>query len=412
MFPVDSLSAAPRGTVSGEASRAAAFRPVEAARLDATRPEALRADAGRPASARVEVLSFSLHGMRFALPAAQVLDVMTVAGERWQKLLAMAANGTLGSSGLPLIRLSARMGLVPAPSQEGGLALFGTGGKVRAAVLIDEVPSRQRAAVESMPASWRDRFSPCEDMIAGVALMADGLQAAMLDLPLGVVAPRARTSAAPEHDTAHLLVRAGRAQLEAVRVATLRGATPLDEVPGITVLPGPAGTRRGRRMMLEFGGEGDVIAVDEVVGLAPAGRIERVGSLRFLATATGRYRLLEPGGTQPERTRPMRVLVTAPDGAARTRLRDLVRSMGHDVSLADDPRAARLAGGRFDTVLFDLDAYADVRAEGVAAPDGARRIGLSGGAPAQTPPGFAAVVPAGDGVALVLALLRKGGRPA
>ncbi|MCK0209665.1 chemotaxis protein CheW [Starkeya koreensis] len=401
MLPVDSLSAAPRGTVSGEASRTGAFRPQ-----DGVRPEAPRGEA-RPAPARVEVLSFSLYGMRFALPAAQVLDVMTVAGERWQKLLAMATNGTLGSSGLPLIRLSSRMGLVPAPSAEGGLALFGTGGKVRAAVLIDEVPTRQRAAVESMPASWRDRFSPCEDMIAGVALMADGLQAAMLDLPLGVVAPRPRTGVAPEHDTAHLLVRAGRAQLEAVRVATLRGATPLDEMPGIAVLPSP---RRGRRMMLEFGGEGDVIAVDEVVGLAPAGRIERVGSLRFLATATGRYRLLEPGGTQPGRTRPMRVLVTAPDGAARTGLRDLVRSMGHDVSLADDPRAARLAGGRFDTVLFDLDAYADVRAEGVATPDGARRIGLCAGAQPRAPRGFDGVVPAGDPVALVLALLRRPGR--
>jgi len=408
MFPVDSLSAVPfpgasRGAVPADASRIAAFRS----------PEVPRPEESRPAPARVEVLTFRVHGMRFALPATNALEVMTVAGERWQKLLAMAAAGTLGSSGLPLIRLSTRMGLVPDPTAEGGLVLFGNGGKVRAAVLIDEVPVRQRAAVESMPASWRDRFSPCEDMISGVALMADGFQAALLDLPLGVAAPRPRATAMPEHDTAHLLVRAGRAQLEAVRVATLRGATPLEEVPGIAVLPGgiAPGARRGRRMMLEFGGEGDVIAVDEVVAVAPSGRIERVGSLRFLATATGRYRLLEPGGTQPERTLPMRVLVTAPESAARTSLRDLVRAMGHDVSLADDPRAARLAGGRFDVILFDLDAYADVRAEGIATQDEARRIGLSSAAPSLNPRGFAAVVPAGDPVALVLALLRKAGRP-
>lgn len=407
MFPVDSLSAIPfpgpaRGPVPADASRVAAFRA----------PEAPRPEEVRPAPARVEVLTFRVHGMRFALPATNVLEVMTVAGDRWQKLLAMAPAGTLGSSGLPLIRVSTRMGLVPAPSAEGGLVLFGNGGKVRAAVLIDEVPGRARAAVESMPASWRDRFSPCEDMISGIALTADGLQAALLDLPLGIAAPRQRAAALPEHDTAHLLVRAGRAQLEAVRVATLRGATPLDEVPGIAVLPGSAAPfgRRGRRMMLEFGGEGDAIAVDEVVAVAPAGRIERVGSLRFLATATGRYRLLEPGGTQPERALPMRVLVTAPQSAARAALRDLVRSMGHDVSLADDPRAARLAGGRFDAILFDLDAYADVREQGIAAQDDARRIGLSGQPLPQSPRGFASVVPANDPVALVLALLRRNTR--
>lgn len=414
MFPVDSISAAPRGPVSSEAAliaaslRAPVVRP-EPAGPESARPESLRREPPRPATERVEVLVFSILGMRFALPAANVIEVMTVSGERWERLLAMSAAGTLGSSGLPLIRLSVRMGLAPARPVQGGLVLFGTASKVRAAVLIDEVPVRLRAAVENMPASWRDRFSPCEDMIDGIALLPDGTQAAMVDLPIGVVAPRTRLAAAPEHDTAHLLVRAGRAQLEAVRVATLHGVTALDETPAgaaSSVSLFPSG-RRHRRMLLAFGGEGDVIAVDEVVGLAPQGRIERVGSMRFLATPTGRYRLLEPGGTQPARGAAMRVLVTAPDSAARSGLRDLVRSMGHEVSLADDPRAARLAGGRFEVILFDLDAYADVRAEGIEASDGARRIGLAGGTVAATPRGFASVVPMNDPVALVLALLRR-----
>lgn len=100
----------------------------------------------------------------------------------------------------------------------------------------------------------------------------------------------------------------------------------------------------------------------------------------------------------------LRVLVTAPEGEARFRLRELVRTMGHDVSLADDPRAARLVGGRFDLVLFDLDAYAEVRTSGVSRTDGVARIGLSQAA-SHVPPGFAAVVPHADPVALIAALL-------
>ncbi|TSJ62652.1 chemotaxis protein CheW [Starkeya sp. 3C] len=406
MFPVDSLTAAPRGSVPNDAAFAA--KPFRAS--GALRAEMLRSEPPRPAPARVDVLVFSFHGMRFALPAAHIVDVMTVSGARWERLVAMSATGTLGASGLPLIRLAARMGFAADATNrpvQGGLVLFGTAGKVRATVLIDDVPTRVSAGVETMPASWRSRFSPCEDMIDGVALLPDGAQAAMIDLPLGVNAPRAAVAGAPERDTAHLLVRAGRAQLEAVRIAAVRDLRPLDEVPGLAVLPSAALPRGRQRMLLEFGGQGDVVAVDEVVGLAPQGRIERVGSLRFLATPTGRYRLLEPGGTQPARAVTKRVLVTAPEDAGRSVLRDLVRSMGHEVSLADDPRAARLAGGRFDVILFDLDAYEDVRAGGVEATDGAQRIGLAAGALPAAPRGFARVVPAGDAVALALALLRR-----
>ncbi len=404
MVPVDTHSAALRGPVPGDASEgplaalaARSFRALTAQPARASSPEP------RPAPAREEMLVFSLRGMRFALPAAQVVEVMTVSGERWQRLVTMSAAGTLGASGLPLIRLSTRMGLVAPPSVQGGLVLFGTAGKVRATVLIDDLPARQRVAVEAMPASWRDRFSPCDDMIGGIALLPDGTQAAILDLPIGVAAPRTEATVTEARDTAHLLVRAGRAQPEAVRIAALRGATLLDEMPGVALFPS---LRRGPRVLLHLGDD-EAVAVDEVIGLAPRGRIERAGGLRFLATDSARYRLLEPAEAAPA-SAPLRILVTAPEGPARAGVRELARAMGHEVSLADDPRAARLAGGRFDVILIDLDAYADIRDAGVEATDAARRIGLAAGG-AALPHGFQRVVPAGDEVALILALLQRAG---
>jgi hypothetical protein len=404
MVPVDTHSAALRGPVPGDASEgplaalaARSFRALTGQPARASSPEP------RPAPAREEMLVFSLRGMRFALPAAQVVEVMTVSGERWQRLVTMSAAGTLGASGLPLIRLSTRMGLVAPPSVQGGLVLFGTAGKVRATVLIDDLPARQRVAVEAMPASWRDRFSPCDDMIGGIALLPDGTQAAILDLPIGVAAPRTEATVTEARDTAHLLVRAGRAQPEAVRIAALRGATLLDEMPGVALFPS---LRRGPRVLLHLGGD-EAVAVDEVIGLAPRGRIERAGGLRFLTTDSARYRLLEPAEAAPA-SAPLRVLVTAPEGPARAGVRELARAMGHEVSLADDPRAARLGGGRFDIILIDLDAYADIRDAGVEATDAARRIGLAAGGTAL-PHGFHRVVPAGDEVALILALLQRAG---
>ncbi|ADH89886.1 CheW domain protein [Ancylobacter novellus DSM 506] len=403
MVPVDTHSAALRGPVPGDVAGEGPLAALAARSFRALTAQPARASSAepRPAPVREEMLVFSLRGMRFALPAAQVVEVMTVAGERWQRLVAMSAAGTLGASGLPLIRLSARMGLAVPPSVQGGLVLFGSNGKVRATVLIDDLPARQRAAVEAMPSSWRDRFSPCDDMIGGIAVLPDGAQAAILDLSIGVATPRMEATAAEAHDTAHLLVRAGRAQPEAVRIAALRGATLLDEMPGVALFPS---LRRGARVLLHLG-EDEAVAVDEVIGLAPRGRIERVGGLRFLATDAGRYRLLEPADAAPA-SAPLRVLVTAPEGAARAGMRELVRAMGHDVSLADDPRAARLAGGRFDVILVDLDAYADIRDAGVEATDAARRIGFAKDGVA-VPQGFHRVVSASDEVALILALLQR-----
>lgn len=403
MFPVDSLPAAPRGPVSREAARIAASLRAPMPRAEPARAEAPQGQGPRPEAVRVDILAVALGGLRLAFPAGQVMDSMTVSGERWARLLAMTSTGTLASSGLPLIHLGTRMGLAPLRATKGTLLLLGSGGKVRAAVLVEGELQPHKARVEPLPPSWRERFGAEAELVDGVALLADGTRVAMVDLPLGVAAKRP-APLPPATDTAHLLVRAGRAQMEAVRIASLRTVTALEKVPGIAVLP-TAGAP-ARRMLLAFGGEGEVVVVDEIVALAPEGRIERVGDQRFLATANGRFRLLEPAGTQVPRPASPRILVTAPAGAARTALRDLVRSMGHDVSLADDPRAARLMGGRFDVILFDLDAYGDVRAAGVGDEPG-RRIGLAA-APSSPLPGFEAVVPAGDPVALVLALLQSG----
>lgn len=345
---------------------------------------------------RTEVMVFTFHKMRFALPAARVVEVVPLEGARWDKMARMAAAGTLGASGLPLIRLSTRLGFTVERPARGALVLFGEAGKVRATVLVDDLPRRMRAALEVMPPAWRQDFWPCEDMIGGVARLADGSQAALIDLPIGVAQPRARV-AEPRRDSAHLLVRAGRAEPEALRLASLRGMTPIDDVhrgAGIVSL------KPGRRMLLLIGGEGDALAVDEVIGLAPAGRVERVDGTRYLATSAGRFRLLEPGETVPTASRACRVLVAAPEGPARESVRDLVHAMGHDVSLADDPRAAELAGGRFDVILVDLDAYGAVTGTGGTA----RRIGLSMQGRAA-PAGFDRVAMPGDTVGMIAALL-------
>lgn len=338
-----------------------------------------------------EVLVFSLREMSFALPASHVVDVMPLAGDRWTRLAKMAEVGTLGASGLPLIRLAARLGFDPSRPEQGALVLFGEDGKVRATLLVDDLPRRVSADVKVMPEVWREEFQPCEDLIGGVARLADGTQAALIDLPIGVVAARPRLPSSCERDSAHLLVRAGRTEMEAVRVAALRGMSRID----------------GARMLLMLGGEGEALAVDEVVGLAPRGRVERLGGARMLVTDSGRYRLLEPGETIPTAAAASRVLLTAPAGEGRTRLRDLVRSMGHDVSIADDPRAARLVGGRFDILLFDLDAYAGSLIASEPLPGGARRIGFHQPGSIANPAGFDAVVPVDNPVALIAALIAQ-----
>lgn len=349
-----------------------------------------------PLAARAEVLVFTLHGMAFALPATRVINVMPLAGARWDRMARMAEVGTLGTSGLPLIRIAERLGCAGAAGPaEGALVLFGTEGRVRATLLVDALPQRRPAEVATLPADWRGRFAPCEDMITGIARLGDGTQAALLDMPIGIAGARPRMVTSCERDSAHLLVRAGRPELEAVRVAALRGMSAIDE--------------RGGRMLLLLGGEGEAVAVDQVVGLAPQGRIERLNGERFLVAGGARYRLLEPGETVPSTVEAARVLLTAPDGPARAAMSELVRSMGHDVSLADDPRAARLAGARFDVVLVDLDAYGVF---GRVEAGHARRIGVTKAGRGAMPEGFDAVVPAGDGVALIAALLRPRARAA
>lgn len=373
MLSADVPFAAGRGTVSVE-----------------SRPSPAGAD--REAAAPAPLVSFRLCGMHFALAAECVLDVMTLSGERWRRMAEMARRGTLGESGMPLIRLATRLGLEPPPAAKGALLLFGQANKVRASLLVDDVPDRVVGRVSVLPAHWRGHLGPRGEMIGGLACLADGTHAAVIDLAVGVARAGHSRLLPARQDSAHLLVRAGGPELEAVRVAALRGIDMVGEA---------ASSARGRALLL-LGGAAETLTVDEVVGFAVDGRIEGTGAARMLVTPTGRYRLREP-----ERTAPLaaaRLLLAAPAGEARTALHALLRAMGFRVSLADDARAARLAGGRFDLRLVDLDAPGAAGA--VPVPAGACCIGIRSGVSRDAPAGFAAVVPAGDPVALVAALLR------
>ncbi|MBS7545588.1 chemotaxis protein CheW [Ancylobacter oerskovii] len=347
-----------------------------------------------PSPARVEttvgVLVFRLGGMRFALPSARVVNVMPLGRERFEQLARMAGKGTLGASGLPLIRLSTRLGLAEtqAPAR-GALVLFGTEGKVRATALIDDEPVEARAEIQLMPDDWRSRFAPCAEMIGGVARLGDGRQAAMLDMTIGVFGRKA-APAAPE---AHLVVRRPGHAPEAVSVACLKAIRCPGEIAG-------------RSYLLRLGREGTPVPVEAILGLAPEGRVESAGLKRRLIADGQSYPLLEPGRTAADRA-VARVLLVMRDGPARTQMQTLVRALGHHVSLADHPRALELAAGRFDVVIYDVDAYG---VPAGAAPSAALCLALTG-RPGRLE-GFAGHLPPGDTARLIATGLGWGPRHA
>lgn len=290
------------------------------------------------------VLVFRLRGMRFALPSARVVEVMPVARERWEKLARMARTGTLGASGLPLIRLSSRLGLVEerAPDRA-ALVLFGEEGKVRATALLDDEPETARAEIAMMPADWRSRFEPCGDLIGGVARLPDGRQAAMLDMNIGIH-PRKVAAAPVRADGTHLIVRRAGHEAEAVRLSSLQAIRRPGEIAG-------------RSHLLRFGREATPLPVEAILGLVAEGQIEGEGSARQLVSAGRRYRLLDIGERPAPARGSARVLIAMPESPAREQARNAARALGHGVSLTDHPRALELAAGRFDVVLYDIDTY-------------------------------------------------------
>ncbi|MCK0196551.1 chemotaxis protein CheW [Ancylobacter sp. 6x-1] len=259
---------------------------------------------------RTEVLVFALDGMRFALPYENVVELLPVDGERWHSLAVMAEAGTLKGTGLALLRLSARLGLVrPGQARReapraGALLLIGQGGRVRGTVLLDAEPILETAEVLPIPAAVATAHMPAGEMIAGMAVLPGGTRAILLDLPIGIAATRTR----------------------------------------------------------------------------PAEKL--------------------------------RALVVAPSGEACERQGLALRELGYEVSLADDPRAPTLSGRRYDIVLVDLDAYGAAldrlcgASRDIAPADRPRLIGIARRAGAVVPPGFDAVLVAGDTRGLVRALLR------
>lgn len=341
------------------------------------------------APAPAGVLVFRLDGLRFALPAARVVEVMPLARERFRNIARMARAGTLGASGLPLVRLSTRLGLTEREAPEhGALVLFGEGGKVRLTALLEEEPVRTRADISPMPADWLARFEPCSELIGGLARLSDGRQAALIDMAPGI-GERPAAAVPVTAEAGYLLVRRGGHAPEAVRLSALQAIRRPGEIAG-------------RCFFLRFGADSVPLPVEAILDILGEGRIERGEGGRELVTAAGRYRLNDTGERPaPLRTR-RRVLIAAPDSPARERLRRLARALGHSVSLADHPRALDLADGRFDVVLFDTDAY------GLPAPDSARsaatvRVALGSG-PA-VPAGFERHIAPDDLAGLLAAAL-------
>lgn len=246
-----------------------------------------------------EVLVFALDGMRFALPAAGVVEQLAIDGERLRRLARMAEGGVLGASGLPLLRLSSRLGIgAPEHLRAGALLLIGEAGRVRGTVLLDAEPVTTVAELRAMPASVPEAPPRQAALVAGIAVLTGGERAILLQIPTGIM-----RESAPE---------------------------------------------------------------------------------------------------EPERG--PRSLVVAPAGAVRDRLRTLLRRLGHEVSLAEDPRAAQLSGRRFDTIVLDVDAFP---AGTIVPREGVRLIASSAGALPHVPNGFDSAILAGDVTSLIAALAQR-----
>ncbi|GAB4068213.1 chemotaxis protein CheW [Ancylobacter sonchi] len=341
--------------------------------------------------ATIGVLVFRLGGMRFALPSSRVVNVMPLGRARFEQLARMAGKGTLGTSGLPLIRLASRLGLATATAPErGALVLFGTEGKVRATALIDDEPMQARAEIQLMSDDWRSRFSSsCAELIGGVARLADGRQAAILDMTIGVFGRKA-APAAPE---AHLLVRRPGHAPEAVSLSALQAIRCPGEIAG-------------RSYLLRLGREGTPVPVEAVLGLAPEGRVDVAGLKQRLVADGQSYPVLEPGRSAVERP-VARVLLVMNDTPARAQMQALVRALGHHVSLADHARALELTAGRFDVAIYDVGAYGVPTAP---PPPATLCLALTG-RPGRLE-GFAGHLPPGDTPRLIAAGLGWGPRAA
>ncbi len=135
-----------------------------------------------------EVLVFALDGMRFALPAAGVVEQLVVDGDRLRRLARLAETGVLGASGLPLLRLSSRLGIgAPAQLHAGSLLLVGEAGRVRGTVLLDAEPVTTFAELRAMPATVPDAPARQAALVAGIAVLPAGERAILLQIPTGIL---------------------------------------------------------------------------------------------------------------------------------------------------------------------------------------------------------------------------------
>ncbi|HSI39725.1 MAG TPA: chemotaxis protein CheW [Xanthobacteraceae bacterium] len=150
----------------------------------------------REPGAGTPVLLFTLGGRRFALRRSAVLEILPVTIAEWRRLAHMAEGGTLADTGLPLMRLAARLGIgTAAEPRRAALLVLGEapeGGRPRGLVLIEDQPvCTEAAAVRPGPAG------------TDVAVLVDGEAVMLPDLHLGL---RASAPAAPAPTPARALV--------------------------------------------------------------------------------------------------------------------------------------------------------------------------------------------------------------
>lgn len=204
----------------------------------------------------------------------------------------------------------------------------------------------------------------------------------------------------------------GASGLPLLRLASRLGvAAPENPRTGALLLVGEAGRVRGTVLLdaEPIAATAELRAMPSSVPEAPARQAALIAGIAVLPAGERAILLHIPTGILRESApelpeRGPRALIVAPAGAARDRLRTLLRRLGHEVSLAEDPRAARLSGQHFDTIVLDLDAFA---AESVEPREGVRLIASSTVPLPRVPNGFDSAILGGDVASLIAALAQR-----
>lgn len=200
----------------------------------------------------------------------------------------------------------------------------------------------------------------------------------------------------------------GASGLPLLRLATRLGiAVPASCPSGVLLLVGEGGRVRGTVLVdaEAVRMQAELHPMPESVPETPARQAALVAGIADLSNGERAILLQVPTGID-RAPRPMpvaappRALLVAPAGTVRNRVAAVLRGLGHEVSLAEDPRAARLTGRQFGAVLYDLDTFSPSEAQ---ARSGALLLGVSK-LRLRAPRGFDALLRPADAGELAAAL--------